>query len=49
MTSWSSMHAMTLTDAGGAVGHCSMFVKRGNYHEPQIVVDMRVKHSGKSY
>ena len=40
-----SNYQVTEADTDYTYGHCSMFVKRGNYHEPQIVVDMRVRHS----
>ena len=32
---------VTLSDIGGATGHCSKFVKRGTYRTPDIVVDLR--------
>lgn len=42
-------YQVTLADADGASGHCSMFVKRGNYREPDVVADIRLRYSRTRY
>jgi len=39
----------TLAEVDGATGHCSMFVKRGNYREPDMVADIRLRYSRTRY
>ena len=37
-------YTVTLVDVGGIGGHCSKFIKRGTYQEPDVVVAIRSRY-----
>jgi hypothetical protein len=34
-------YTVTMSDIGGVAGGCSKFIKRGNYREPDNVIEFR--------
>lgn len=36
-------YSVTTADAGGAYGSCEKFIKMGNYREPDIVTEIRLR------
>ena len=37
-------YAVTLADTNGATGSCQKFIKMGNYREPDVVKEIRLKY-----
>lgn len=37
-------YTVTTVDVGGASGHCSKFIKRGTYREPDVVIAIRARY-----
>jgi hypothetical protein len=37
-------YTVTVVDVGGISGHCSNFIKRGTYQEPDVVVAIRSRY-----
>ena len=36
-------YTVTLADTRGATGSCSKFIKMGNYREPDIIIELRMR------
>jgi len=36
-------YTVTLADTRGATGSCEKFIKKGNYREPNLVVEIRLR------